>query len=153
MKKILLFILSGAAIVLICFVMAKNTYDNNEKIAKTRVESEYYKSSGYLKGNVVDIDIYFTGIETLWEINSQKEESINLDTKMEMKDSKFKLVVVNSNKKVTNLAEGNFKGKIEVPLTKGKNEIKMVGKNSNGKLFAELEEKDGIQIEEVNLFK
>ena len=40
-----------------------------------------------------------------------------------------------------------------MPLTKGKNEIKMVGKNSNGKLFAELEEKDGIQIEEVNLFK
>lgn len=118
----------------------KDIYDNDEKII-SKVDSSFRKKSvGSNVGNKYDYKYEFTGIETIWTINSKGENTIELMTSINMDNDNYKLILVNSKDEILTLAEGNYDGKIDIPLSDGKNYIKVVSKGSKGEVSLELEE-------------
>ncbi|HHX69936.1 MAG: hypothetical protein WAO56_12725 [Miniphocaeibacter sp.] len=145
-KKIVLLIL------LLCFSLVgckfqEEIYDNNEKIAKNVDSTLYFKNLTNKKNNVYEAEFEkFTGLDTIFTIKSDGDNTIKIKSNINVNNDDFKVVLVNSNKEVITLTEGNFEGEVELPLKSGRNKVKIVSKGSKGEISLEVEENENISI-------
>lgn len=76
----------------------------------------------------------FYGSYTIWIIETKEVSSIKIDYYSKLKKGKFKVVLVTPEKDVESIFEQNQYGNTTLPLKKGRNRIKMVGKDAAGSI-------------------
>ncbi|QQK07900.1 hypothetical protein [Miniphocaeibacter halophilus] len=145
-KKIVLLIL------LLCFSLVgcktqEEIYDDNDRIAKNVDSNLYLKNITNKEKNNYEAEFEkFTGLDTIFTIKSDEDSTIKMKSNVSVNNDDFKVVLVNSNKEVINLIEGNFEGEVELPLKNGTNKVKIVSKGSEGEVSLEVEENENISV-------
>lgn len=109
-------------------------YENDEWIAKNDISrntvfNSYSKSDRYCKAKKLKLN----GSHTLSVVYITKDTTINMKYKATLQSGKYKIVLIQPDKKVSILAEGTGNTTISIPLKKGRNCIKMVGKDCSVK--------------------
>lgn len=107
-----------------------NLYDNNELIAKNDISrntifNSYSKSEHNCKAKSLKLN----GSHTLATVYIKKDTTINMKYKATLQSGNYKIVLIQPDKKVTILAEGTGNTTVSIPLKKGRNCIKMIGKD------------------------
>ena len=133
-------------------IKQKNIYKIDEQIANeadtysylSRVDIEGFSK----KTNQVHIEFSkFYGTDTIWRIESNGNNTLELSYKSEISKGKFKLVLVTEDEEVVNLLESSDEGTREVDIEKGTYRLKFVGQNAKGKVFIDIEENSNIELE------
>lgn len=141
------FILSG----IFFQIMFSNTtyddiYENNDKIKSMADSYAYRNRVGKSSNKETHLSFELSGMETLWEIKSENEANIIVDYTSNIKKGKLKLVIIQSDDTVQTIFEGSGEDKAKVSLKKGRNRIKVVGKNAKGEINFKILPSDDIRV-------
>lgn len=125
----------------------KEIYDDDSKISKQGDSYSFALRSGSTNGNETEIKfITFNGMETLFNIDSKEEGTINLDYNSEINSGLFKLVLINPDDEIINIFEGSQNGSTTVNIKNGKSRLKIVGNDAKGEIKLLIKENGNIKI-------
>ena len=158
-SKILLSFIS--ILLLICLLCSCSTkyqgsiYSDNTKIAKDADSASYglrlATTTKTSDGTNTTISFgSFSGDETIFIADAQKDSSVVIDINSEIKGGSFKVVLVDPNKKVTILSKSTEKSDSEIKIKKGINSFKIVGKSAKGKIVILFKPGSDIIMQNVN---
>jgi len=112
-------------------------YEKDSKISKDTDRYAIDTSTRTAENGIYNGDTTLTGTLTVWEYTAEADEIIEVPYAFTVSSGSAKLVHISEDKTVTTLLESTEKeasseseGTLEIPLKKGLNRLKMVGKNS-----------------------
>lgn len=120
-------------------------YDDKDKIISLADSYSYINRVGSSRNNKTELSFNLSGMETLWTIKSEKQDSIEIEYSSDIKTGDLKLVMIYPNDDVKNIFEGSGKNKVKVPIQSGKNRIKIVGRQAKGTIDFTILAKNGIK--------
>lgn len=125
----------------------KSIYTDNAKIGRD-IDSYSYKNSS---SNSKDLEINkkfgsFTGMETVWIIDAKEETTVDIEFSSKLTSGLFKTVLVAPHSEVTNVFEQQKSGKATLQVQRGKNRIKIIGKEAVGEVSLSIKEGSGMNI-------
>lgn len=125
-------------------------YDDNKKIASEGKDFSYalHRQNDGKASYELDINYAgFYGIDTIYQINAADGASMNLKFSSQVNKGKFKLVLIDPNKKVQVVEEGSKNGSKKVDLNNGKYYVRIVGKAASGKINVSVEDVKNVSVE------
>lgn len=132
-------------------VIHGSIYDSNRKIAKESDSYSYFKSNGLTKKEESSQEfVSFYGCETLWILDAKEDTAVNLKFKASIKNGKFKTVLITSDDKVTTIFEQDKDSNSDLKLKKGKNRIKIVGKDAKGSIELKLKADENVTVQNLD---
>ncbi|MEG0550671.1 MAG: hypothetical protein RR554_05895 [Vagococcus sp.] len=110
---------------------AFDDYDDQERGLNLQDAFEYdYKKKEIFTSNKLDAKVKFSGIDTLWELDCQKNDELVIAYKTENKTGKFKVLLVKPDQEMELIVENTETGTSTLEIPKGKNYIRIVGSQS-----------------------
>ncbi len=106
-------------------------YDDDALIAGES-ESDTWRAYNYCGGeNSVDVSKFaLNGSDAMWILQTNKETSLEVDSQFNLRDGRFKIVLVKPDLTVQTLNESGEKSTVMLTLPQGRNVIKMVGQEA-----------------------
>ena len=152
MKKFIKFIIVILGIVLLFLLIRYNLstgmnfsandklliYDDDSKIALDYDSYSYLSERGENKKNTTNIKFNFTGMDTRWKIEAEKDAVLTIDYDSKISKGDFKVVIISPQKEVSTILDQSASGSKDINIKKGTSRIKIVGKNAKGKLKLKL---------------
>lgn len=128
----------------------RSIYDDNTKIV-AKADSYFFKRrTGKTDNNELSIRFEdFTGKQKIWEIEAKENSAFLIDCNTEISNGEFKICLINEEKEVINIAEGNKAEKLTIDIKKGVSFITIVGNEAKGKLDLTLTENDKIYASQI----
>lgn len=128
----------------------KSIYNNTSKISATG-DSYYFVSR---TGNFINNDFAisfkgFCGKQTIWKLTAKENSDLLIDCNTEISSGKFKICLINEEKEVSNIVEGNKAEKLTIEIRKGVSFIAIIGSEANGKLSLTLTENDKVSANQI----
>ena len=124
-----------------------NIYDNNGKIAQEGDSFSFFNRTGETDNKNMDIQYpKFYGVQTIWSLNVEKENEVNIDFDSRVSSGDFKAVIVTPEHEVISFAESSGKGTQKIQAQKGKYSIKIVGRNAKGHIKFDLSAGEGTDV-------
>ncbi|MCX7695792.1 MAG: hypothetical protein N2Z71_08830 [Caloramator sp.] len=125
----------------------RSLYDDDKKIASEGDSYMYGLRSGVTANNRTNIKFgSFTGMETIYFIEANNNSKIKIEFSSSVKKGNFKVVLVDPSNNITKILEGTQKGSIEIDVIKGRNRIKLVGRDAGGEVRLSLYPADDVEI-------
>ncbi|WP_130805339.1 hypothetical protein [Senegalia massiliensis] len=110
-------------------------YNDNHEIASGEDSALFIKSVENNMGNNKSLRFSsFSGVKTLWKIESQGNGKVILDYDIEVTEGDFKIVLVTPDKEIVEIYEKDIVDNKELKLESGKSQIKMVGNKAKAKI-------------------
>lgn len=110
---------------------AFDDYSNDERALNLQDTFEYeYKNKEIFTSNQLEAEVKFSGIDTLWELNSHKDDRLVVTFASKNKAGKFKALLVKPNQVIETIFENTEEGRSEWVIPKGKSYIRIVGSQS-----------------------
>lgn len=125
-------------------------YDDNSKIVSEGDSYSYQSKVGTNVNNKTNLKFRFTGMDTIWELDSKKDATLQIDFKSQISNGKFKMVLISPNNKIVNILEQSITGNKKLSISSGKSRIKIVGSNAYGNLQLYISSKDDVKINPIN---
>lgn len=126
-------------------------YNNNIKIAEIGTSHSWANIHiNKEDNNIIGEFDYFAGRYEIAEIKFPSKNKMKLVSEINTDNDDFKIVLINSNRKVHNLFEGTGEYNKEIELEEGIYILKMVSKGSKGTFNIEFEDTEDIGIELIN---
>ncbi|NLI61301.1 MAG: hypothetical protein GX375_07730 [Clostridiales bacterium] len=159
-SKLMLGILLTLAIMIVSGCSSVTLYQNSifddeKKIAKD-ADSYLYVSrvgskieEGKENENHVKF-IGFTGMDTIYKINSQGENDLLFTFESTIEDGAFKVVLVSPDDKILNIVDDTKEGNQTVKITEGVSRVKLVGKKAKGEISIKIDWTEGVDIKRVD---
>lgn len=123
-------------------------YNDNNKISE---HSDNYtfenKIGARISSNNINIKYSgFSGMNTIWALDVKEDSEIvfNFDSIVDM--GEFKVVLINTQRKIENILEGNEEGNKTIKLGKGKYTVKIVGRKAAGKINLSISKDQNVDI-------
>lgn len=126
----------------------KYIYDNQYRIVNPKDINSYISKSGKGYSNkkfTIDY-ISFTGRDTIWNFEVNKNSEIIFKYNSEVYSGDFKVVMVSDEKKIENIFQGSVVGEKTFKLDKGNYVLKIVGRNANGHIQTSISENENIKV-------
>lgn len=120
----------------------RNIYNDDLKIIDQGDSYSFLYKEDISQGNSVDLKFKFIGSDTLWEIETNNEATLNIKYNSNISSGKFKVVLITPENEIINILNESDSGQKEIKLTNGKSRIKMVGLDAEGSLKANINEND-----------
>lgn len=137
MKKILCIIVISAFLVTVTGCQSQEEYNDYHDSTRplNLMDSYNYENleTEWFTSNKVSASIKFSGIDTLWELDCQKNDTITLNYQSTMDNGDFKVLLITSEEKIEQILENTEKGVFEYKIPAGKNYIRIVGSQSEGR--------------------
>lgn len=120
-----------------------NLYDDTEAIIENENAYSILKSASKTENNTLTKSVESSsGIETIWKYNSDQDETIEMNYKLNVSKGSVKLVLITGSDKIIDLvelSEGDSyaeQSKLSLSTEKGLNSIKIITKNRAGYEFS-----------------
>lgn len=94
----------------------------------------YLYSKGTNESGDTDISFKFSGMDTIWCINSKKEVDVVFKYNSVIKEGNFKIVLINTDDSISEIIDSSEEGEITHLINPGKTRIKIVGNKVSGSL-------------------
>lgn len=130
--------------------MQENIYDDKDKIVSSIDSYTYINRVGSSKNRETELSFKLTGVETLWTIKSDINTNIDIDYSSNIDSGDLKLVMVSPEDNIIKIFEGSDNGTISVPIIKGKNRIRIVGRDAKGSITIEILADENLKIHSKN---
>jgi hypothetical protein len=148
MKKALIVLLISSFMLCGCGMKYNNYYNSDEIIVDQSDHYNYKNCVGEIQEKKVDLKFEFSGTDTIWTIESEKDKDIECLYNAKIKNGKFKTVFISPDKTIGSELEGNTDAIIMLQLKAGTNIIKIVGVDCKGELSMSVDDDlSGIKIE------
>ena len=128
----------------------KSIYNDNSKITAVANSYSYLNKVGTNENNKTDLEFRFTGMDTIWELEAEKDTDIKLSYNSNISGGKFKVVLITPQEQVIDIIDQASAGEKEIKLVSGKSRIKIVGDDARGNLKMELFGEEGVKIVPLN---
>lgn len=124
-----------------------NLYSNNDTIAT--INNDYIHDTEDLlySSNTLSGYIFFSGVKTIWEIDSEKDQDVSLSYNLSM-DGDFKIILVDSNNEVTEIEDNYNIDTATLHLTEGTNFLKIVGLEATGDISLKFHNNNTFTVKE-----
>lgn len=109
-------------------------YYNDCIIKPERDNCTYLYSKGTNESGDTDISFRFSGMDTIWGINSRKEIDVVFKYNSVIKDGDFKVVLINPDESISEILNGSEEGEITHLIKPGKTKVMIVGNKVSGSL-------------------
>lgn len=128
----------------------RSIYNDNSKIASKGDSYSFLNRVCTNEDNKTSLEFTFTGMDTIWKLETSQDTSVNIEYKSEISSGKFKVVLINPDGEVINILEQSTSGDKDVNLINGKSRIKIVGNNARGKLQLSISSNKDVKLIPVN---
>lgn len=129
----------------------KSIYGQNSFIAKQGDSYTYKNNIGKTTKDELDRTFErFYGMETIWTIDANEEDTLNVEFDSKVENGEFKIVFIDAENKVSKIFEGSNKGTAEIRIQKGKSRIKVVGKDAKGEIKLRIKPVGNLAINKNN---
>lgn len=150
----LLFCISFILIIAGCSQMnsyQSSLYNDNSKIASQGDSYTFRDRIGSTRSDNLSLTFSgFYGKQTIWRMDAIEIGSINLDVRTILKGGKFKICLVNTNKEVSVIAEGQNSKNVSISIPTGRSALVIIGNNADGEVNISLREKVNVSIEVIS---
>jgi hypothetical protein len=85
-------------------------------------------------------------METLWSIKSDHNKNVLIEYTSQIKKGKLKLVLIHPDDTIKTIFEGDGESTVNVPVKKGNNRIKIIGKNTTGEIDFKIQSSENLRI-------
>jgi hypothetical protein len=109
-------------------------YEDNNRIVSVADSYSYRNRVGESKNKRTKLSFKLTGMETLWAIKSDYNTNVRIEYSSQVKKGQLKLVIIHPDDTIKTIFEGSGANTVNVPVKKGTNRIKIVGKNATGEI-------------------
>lgn len=112
-----------------------NEYNDTGKLKSEAGSYSYAKRLGSVGQNEADLSFDFSGNDVLWEIETDRDCTLSGNYDIVISKGDFKIISVSPMAEITKVWEmeaGDNYGNLDIPLKKGMNRIKIVGKRAQG---------------------
>ncbi|SFQ49703.1 hypothetical protein SAMN02910358_02472 [Lachnospiraceae bacterium XBB1006] len=127
-----------------------NDYNNEGKLKSEASSYSYVKRFGTVEKREADLQFDFSGNDVLWEIEADKDCTLSGNYDIVISRGDFKIILVSPLAEITSVWEmgnGDNYGNLNIPLAKGMNRIKIVGKRAKGAMKLRLNPSwEGVKI-------
>lgn len=118
----------------------KSVFNDDDKIINGEDSYTYKKRIGNMVKDRIDMKFgTFTGIDTVNKIKAEKDDDIVIKFESKIDKGDFKVVLITPDDKIINILEGTSEGTKTIPIKKGLNRIRVVGKEAKGKVKIEID--------------
>lgn len=121
-------------------------YDDDSKIASDANSYSYFNKSSITQNDVTQLKFKLTGVDTLYELNSKDNATVNIDYNCNISNGKFKIVLVSPDKNITTIIDKSCSESKEIPITSGKSKLKIIGDDAEVQLQVSISSKDNVSI-------
>lgn len=121
-----------------CFVRMDNhakEYDDDAKLKSEAGSYSYTERQGNIGRNEAELKFDFSGNDVLWEMEADRDCTMSGNYDIVISRGDFKIISVSPSAEITKVWEmevGDNYGNLNIPLKKGMNRIKIVGKQARG---------------------
>lgn len=115
-------------------VNRKSIYTDNSKIVALNDNYSYLYKRGINEKGYTNMSFKFSGMDTIWEISSKKDSTINIEFDSKIESGKFKVVLIDENNNVIKILEQSQEGSSKFNIKKGNSRIKIIGSDCKGEL-------------------
>lgn len=109
-------------------------YYNDFMIKSERDNCTYLYSKGTNESGDTDISFKFSGMDTIWCINSKSEADVVFKCNAVIKEGDFKVVLINPDDSISEIVDGSVEGEISYLIKPGKTRVRIVGNKVSGSL-------------------
>ena len=129
----------------------KNMYTNDKQIAEEGDSYSYLNRIGKEeKVNKINLQFSkFYGSDTLWNIESNDNQKLELNFNCAITVGKFKAVLVTPTKEVLVIFEGSDEGTKIIDINEGKYILKIVGQGGAGIVQIDIKENSNLKLKKV----
>lgn len=128
----------------------KSIYDDTGKIAATGDSYTFTSRIGKFINDKIAISFKgFSGKQTILKLSAKENSAYLIDCNTEIKSGKFKICIIDEEKEVSTIAEGNKAETLTIEIKKGVSYIAIVGSDANGKINLTLNENDNVSVHQV----
>lgn len=129
----------------------KSIYNDDSKISETGDSYSFVSISGNFINNELAIGFKgFSGKKTVWKLQAKENCTFDIDCNTGINSGKFKICIVDADKKVSTIAEGSKIEKLTIDIKAGTNYLKIVGYEANGKLNLIISENEKVTVTQIN---
>jgi len=121
-------------------------YENDNRIISVADSYSYRNRVGESKNKRTELSFKLTGMETLWAIKSDYDTNILIEYTSQIKKGKLKLVLIHPDDTIETIFNGSGENTVNVPVKKGNNRIKIVGKNATGEINFKLQTSEELRV-------
>ncbi|OAB45221.1 hypothetical protein [Paenibacillus glacialis] len=124
-------------------------FDDNKRLAESGDTYTFSSNTGHISDSKANLKYAgFSGVYTIWKINSDGDVGTNMKVNVATKKGDFKIIHVTPDNIVNSIVlEIDDKQQFEsLHLSKGDHFIKVVGKNTSGSVDLEIELKKGLLV-------
>ena len=121
-------------------------YENDDRIISVADSYSYRNRIGENKNKRTELSFKLTGMETLWAIKSDYDTNILIEYASQIEKGKLKLVLIHPDDTIKTIFKGSGENIVNIPVKKGTNRIKIVGKNATGKIDFEIQTSEEIRV-------
>lgn len=109
-------------------------YYNDCMIKSEKDSCTYLYSKGTNESGDTDISFKFSGMDTIWCINSKNEVDVVFKYNAVIKEGDFKVVLINPDDSINEIIDSSEEGEITHLIKPGKTRVKIVGNKVSGSL-------------------
>lgn len=124
-------------------------YNDNSKIVLKGDSYSYVTSLGNHKGGILKKKFRFTGMHTIYKLNTTTGGRIEVNYQVDIDSGKFKIVFINAKNQIIDVLEGEGTGTKGINLEPGVSRVKLVADDAKGELRFNITTKDKINIKYV----
>ncbi len=145
MKKVLRWVVLGLAV----FLLLSCTTDyarlfNNQRALRAEEDQFYFRiRNGRINPGMEFQD--YSGINTIWMLNSPGESWITCSYDLQIDKGRFKVILISPAGEILNIVETSISGTRTINLLPGESRIRIVGARTTGKIDFYLETGPGIE--------
>lgn len=130
----------------------KSIYTDNSKIVALNDNYSYLYKRGINEKGYTNMSFKFSGMETIWEISSKNDSTINIEFDSKIESGKFKVVLIDPNDNVIKILEQSQEGRSKFDIKKGNSRIKVIGSDCKGKLKINITTNEEEDIDIVDVY-
>lgn len=126
-------------------------FHDKSKIVREGDSYTYKSKIGNGRGDEYDIKFTsFSGMETIYMIESDGENDVIVAFEAIVKDGEFKVVLITPDDEIINIVNGTDEGNKTIKIKEGVNRIKLVGKKAKGDISIKIHAEDGVKIKKID---
>ncbi len=115
-----------------------NIYNDDSKIIQSGDTYSYTNQVYNRSENSIKMSFKLSGMETLWEVETTQDTFIDIEYDAHIKDGNLKLVMIHEDNTIETILDQSGNELVSIPIKKGLNRIKIVGKSAHAELNFEI---------------
>ncbi|QSF44230.1 hypothetical protein [Paenibacillus tianjinensis] len=130
-------------------------FNNENRLLESGDSFTFENKVGEISSKEADFKFSgFSGVFTVWKINSQNNETITIKIEGSINRGKFKLIQTTEDHQLSTIWIGDKEGNITLEIPKGKSALKWVGKKAAGKIKLQFDPPQGLVADpQTDLFE